>query len=429
MAVDAFGGLRILGNDYTLEIALRYPPIPMEHIFLIRRITMKSLLRTFAIAALFCATVWSQAEPLQAQVFWIAGYGPGVYASRLQRDGSMAEPKLVAEQKNPSFLALHPKLDVMYVVTETMRDDRDAPAAIVAYRFDREAYLDGKTPELVKMQSEKVNGDVPCHVAIDPTGKFAVVANYVSGSVSVFPLGDDGSLQRESGTIQHRGSGPNAERQKGPNAHCSLFDATGRWVLVADLGADRVFVYELDKDKKTLKPGPNPAFELPPGSGPRHLAFHPSGKTVYIINELGMTLTAAAWDGATGKLETISHESTVPEGKPTPGGSTAEVIVHPSGRFVYGSNRGHNTIAIFAINQSTGGIKRIDNFDTLGKTPRNFRIDPFGQLLLAENQDSDTVYSFRIDSATGMVKPTGYSIRPLKPACIKFLMEPQTSLR
>ena len=411
MAVDAFGGLRILGNDYTLEIALRYPPFPMEHIFLIRRITMKSLLRTFAIAALFCATVWSQSEPLQAQVFWIAGYGPGVYASRLQRDGSMAEPKLVAEQKNPSFLALHPKLDVMYVVTETMRDDRDAPAAIVAYRFDREAYLDGKTPELVKMQSEKVNGDVPCHVAIDPTGKFAVVANYVSGSVSVFPLGDDGSLQRESGTIQHRGSGPNAERQKGPNAHCSLFDATGRWVLVADLGADRVFVYELDKDKKTLKPGPNPAFELPPGRGPR------------------MTLTAAAWDGATGKLETISHESTVPEGKPTPGGSTAEVIVHPSGRFVYGSNRGHNTIAIFAINQSTGGIKRIDNFDTLGKTPRNFRIDPFGQLLLAENQDSDTVYSFRIDSATGMVKPTGYSIRPLKPACIKFLMEPQTSLR
>jgi 6-phosphogluconolactonase len=128
-----------------------------------------------------------------------------------------------------------------------------------------------------------------------------------------------------------------------------------------------------------------------------------------------MTLTAAAWDGATGKLETVSHESTVPEGKPTPGGSTAEVIVHPSGRFVYGSNRGHNTIAIFAINQSTGGIKRIDNFDTLGKTPRN--------------QESDTVYSFRIDSATGMVKPTGYSIRPLKPACIKFLMEPQTSLR
>ncbi|MFN7625255.1 MAG: beta-propeller fold lactonase family protein, partial [Pirellula sp.] len=121
---------------------------------------MKSLLRTFAIAALFCVTFWSQSEPLQAQVFWIAGYGPGVYASRLQRDGSMAEPKLVAEQKNPSFLAIHPKLDVMYVVTETMRDDRDAPAAIVAYRFDRKAYLDGKTPDLVKMQSEKVNGDV-----------------------------------------------------------------------------------------------------------------------------------------------------------------------------------------------------------------------------------------------------------------------------
>ncbi|MBU6239939.1 MAG: beta-propeller fold lactonase family protein, partial [Planctomycetes bacterium] len=168
-------------------------------------------------------------------------------------------------------------------------------------------------------------------------------------------------------------------------------------------------------------PGPQPFLDLPPGSGPRHLAFHPSGAFVFIINELAMTMTAASWNAETGQMAIINTESTIPEGKPVPGGSTAEVLVHPSGRFVYGSNRGPNTIALFAIDPNNGRIRRIENFDTLGKIPRNFRISPDGGLLLAENQESNSIFSFRIDTGTGFLKPTGYSISTPKPACIKFL--------
>lgn len=377
----------------------------------------------FVLAAIASGLMTIQGPTAIGQVFWIGGYGPGIYASRLNADGSMVEPKLVANQSNPSFMALHPKRDVLYCVTETMKDDPAQGAAIVAYAFDRRAYQDGSMPELKRISVERVNGDVPCHVVLDAEGRFAIVANYISGSVSMFPVQDDGSLQKECFTVQHQGSGPNVARQKGPHAHCSAIDPTNRWVLVADLGIDKVLVYALDADKQTLIPSQNPELVLPPGSGPRHIAFHPSGKFVYIINELGMTLTAAKWDGESGKLETLSNESTVPEGKPSEGWSTAEVLVHPSGRFVYGSNRGHHTIALFSIHQTAGTAKRIENFDTLGKTPRNFRIDPKGQFLLAENQDSNTIHSFRIDGGTGMLKPTGHTIRTEKPACIKFLLE------
>jgi len=369
----------------------------------------------------FCLV--GQGSVALGQAFWIGGYGPGIYASHLKSDGSMAKPTLVAEQANPSFFAIHPKLDVLYVVTETMRNDAKHPAALVAYAFDRNAYIDGKTPNLVRMQSEKVNGDVPCHIAIDREGQWGVVSNYTSGSVSLFPIGPDGGLQPEAFTMQHEGSGPNAGRQKEPHAHCAAFAPSNRWVLVADLGIDRVLVYQIDANSRSLVPGPNPFLELPPGSGPRHLAFHPNGRYLYIINELGMTMTAASWDDELGQLAIINTESTIPEGKPVPGGSTAEVLVHPSGRFVYGSNRGPNTLALFTIDQKSGGITRVENFDTLGKTPRNFRIAPQGDLLLAENQESDSVFSFRIDSATGMLKPTGHSIQARGPACIRFLTD------
>jgi 6-phosphogluconolactonase len=385
---------------------------------------LRSVLAVFAMGLLA-----GQGPTAVGQVFWVGGYGPGIYASRLNPDGSMVEPKLVATQSNPSFMALHPTRDVLYCVTETMQEDPAQVAAIVAYAFDRRAYLDGSMPELKRISVERVNGDVPCHVVIDSEGRFAIVANYISGSVSMFPIQDDGSLQKECFTVQHQGSGPNAARQKGPHAHCSAIDPTNRWVLVADLGIDKVLVYALDATKQTLPPSQHPELVLPPGSGPRHIAFHPSGKFVYIINELGMTLTAAKWDGESGKLETLSNESTVPEGKPSDGWSTAEVLVHPSGRFVYGSNRGHHTIALFSIHQTAGTAKRIENFDTLGKTPRNFRIDPKGQFLLAENQDSNTIHSFRIDSGTGILKPTGHTIRTEKPACIKFLLEPVGTTR
>lgn len=367
-----------------------------------------------------------------AQTFWIGGYGPGIYASRLNPDGSMVEPKLVAKQTRASFFVLHPKLDVLYAVAESAINDpgkQDAgnkdpgrAASLVAYAFDRAAYERGELADLKLINVERVQGNGPCHVTLDSQGRFAVVANYGSGSVSLFPIRADGGLYEESSTLQHQGSGPNQARQEKPHAHCSMVDPTDRWVLVSDLGADKVFVYQLDSQSKRLVPGPNPSFDLAPGSGPRHLSFHPNGKNVYVINELNMTLTSAAWDAQVGKLTEIQTVRTVGESSLQGSWSTAEVLVHPSGRFVYGSNRGHDTIALFAVGPKDGAAVRVENFSTLGKTPRNFRMDSTGVYLLAENQDSDTIHSFRIDSATGFLKPTGHSISAQKPACIKFML-------
>lgn len=373
--------------------------------------------------ALCAVATWPAAA--NAQVFWIGGYGPGIYASRLQPNGAMDPPQLVFEQPNPSFFAIHPTLNVMYAVAETARSvDKQGPKqrpALAAYQFDGSAYASGELSPLKRISLEPVNGDGPCHVTVDREGKWAVVANYSSGSVSLFPIQADGSLQPESHALSHQGSGPNASRQQGAHAHCAMFDPSNRYVMVADLGIDRVLIYRIDPTKKQLVPGPQPFLELPPGSGPRHLAFHPTGTFAFIINELAMTMTAASWNAETGQMAILNTESTIPEGQPVPGGSTAEVLVHPSGRFVYGSNRGPNTIALFAIDPKSGRIERIENFDTLGKIPRNFRIAPDGNLLIAENQESNSIFSFRIDTGTGFLKPTGYSISTPKPACIKFL--------
>jgi 6-phosphogluconolactonase len=353
------------------------------------------------------------------QSFLVGGYGDGIYASSLGKDGSMSPPALVAKQANPSFFCFHPKLDVLYVVTETMRDDPQNPAAVAAYRFDRPAFLNGKTPELQHINSQKVDGDIPCYVAVDSTGSCIVLANYTSGSVVVFPLAADGSIGTETCNIVHQV----IEGKKKSNGHCSVIAPGNQWCLVADLGLDRVFVYRLNAQKGKLEPGPNPYLTLPSGAGPRHVTFAPSGQHVYIINETNMTMTAATWNGESGKLETINHASTLPPGATGDYFSTAEVLVHPNGRFVYGSNRGHDTIVAMSIDPKSGAIQRIDNYATGGKTPRNFRLDPTGNYLLAENQNSDNIFSFQVDSKTGVLTATGKSVSVKGPACLRFLNE------
>lgn len=363
--------------------------------------------------------VIATASIVNAQPFFIGGYGEGIYASRLEKDGAMADPVLIARQAKPSFFCFHPKLEVLYVVTETGRNDANAPASVVAYKYQRSDYFANKTPQLQVINSQKIDGDIPCHVTTDSAGKCLIIANYSSGSVVVFPIAGDGSIQSESCNIVHKVEAG----KKRSNGHCSVVAPGDRWVLVADLGNDRVYVYELDASKGTLTSGPNPWLELPAGAGPRHLAFHPSKKFVYIINESNMTMTAASWDNTVGKLEVINHASTLPPN--TVGGnlSTAEVLVHPNGRFVYGSNRGHDTIVAMAIDLKSGSIKRLDNYSTMGKTPRNFRLDTFGTKLLAENQGSDTIYSFTINGGSGALTATGKSISVKAPACIRFLNE------
>jgi 6-phosphogluconolactonase len=262
-------------------------------------------------------------------------------------------------------------------------------------------------------------GADPCHIVASHDGKFVLVANYSGGSVTVLPVAEDGRLGAASAFIQHTGSGLNPPRESAPHAHSINLDRDNNYAMVADLGLDRVFIYRFDKVKGTLTPNARPSIAVEPGAGPRHFAFHPSGRNAYVINERDCSLTGFDYDKDRGVLTSIQTISTLPEER-QPGFSTAEVRVHGNGRFLYGSNRGHNSIAIFSIDQNTGRLTPVGFQSTLGKTPRNFRIDPTGKFLLAANQDSGTVVVFEIDPATGKLKPNGQVAQVPSPVCVQF---------
>lgn len=391
----------------------------MKSKFSIRSLRSR-VLQTAATGFASVATLYLTGN-LVAQSFLIGGYGDGIYSSSLDSTGKMSEPKLAVKQRNPSFFAFHPKLDVLYSISESPRTDAGSPAAIAAYSFDRAQAASGGSLSLKLLNLQKIDGDGPCHVVVDAKGEFLAVANYGSGSALLLPIDERGALKPASSVVQHSGKSADPKRQDKAHAHCSFWDPTNRYLFVSDLGLDKIFVYDFDRSLGGLKPAKHPSFSLAPGSGPRHLAIHQNGRWVYIINELNMTLTAAAWDATEGKLTEIHTVSTLPVDAEGDNFSTAEVLVHPSGRFVYGSNRGHHTIASFRVDPSTGKLTPIGHTPTGGKTPRNFRITPKGDFLLAENQQSDSVHSFRIDESTGELKPTGFSIAAPAPACIKFL--------
>lgn len=384
-----------------------------------------SFLRSMTISILFLGAMLSMSTVncckilFASEPFLIGGYSGGIYLSSLSSDGSMVPPVQVATQASPSFLCLHPSLDVVYVVTETQRNDQEQPASVVAYGWNRNEVFSGKTPALTEINRKKIDGDIPCHVTVDRTGKWIVIANYINGSVVVFPIAADGAIESESCNVVHA----IVDGKKASNAHCSAISPDNQWVLVCDLGLDRVFVYRLDHTTGKLSPSQYPHLSLPAGSGPRHLSFHPNGKFVYVINETDLTMTSANWNSDLGKLETINIVSTLPPNAKASGFSTAEVLVHPTGRFVFGSNRGHDSIVTMRIQPDTGAVERVDNASTQGKTPRNFRLSPDGKMLLAENQSSDTIYSFRVDAETGKLTATGHFISVKAPGCIKFLSE------
>jgi 6-phosphogluconolactonase len=389
---------------------------------------MRLLLNNYLVCALFGFASLSSASTQNAysQAFFIAGYGPGIYSSYLDPAGKLSKPKLLAEQVNPSFLGLHPTLNVLYAVTETMRNDANHPAEVVAYRFttenvprDNDKKTEEKIASLTRLNSQKIDGDIPCHVTVDKTGRYLIIANYTNGSVVVFAIESDGKVGAETCNIVHE----IVDGKTKSNGHCSVIDGTNRWVLVADLGLDRVFVYELDHATGKLLPGKHPHLLLPEGSGPRHLAFSQDQKQLFVINEQNMTMSSASWDPETGKLELINTEATLPDGEAKPGFSTAEVIAHRNGRFVYGSNRGHDSIVVMKIDPATGQISRTGNYSTLGKTPRNFRFSPDGKFLLAENQNSNSVIVFQVNEQTGALVATEEKISVPSPACIRFLSD------
>ncbi len=341
---------------------------------------------------------------------YTGGASQGIYVSRLDlADGSLAEPRLVATLTNPSFLAVHPHLPVLYAISEVPQSDHQ----VVAYKI-------GEDLSLTEIGNSHSAGDGPCYVSTDSQGKFLFVANYGSGSVAVFRLAADGNLAELTSTHQHRGSSVNAKRQQEPHAHCILPDPTDRYVCAVDLGMDQVVIYQLERETGKLNPTSNP-LQVTPGHGPRHLAFHPDGQHAFVIHELTCRLSVCSWDADNGVLNERGELSTIP-GDMQPGFSTAEVLVHPSGRYVFGSNRGHDSITAFRFNR--GELVAIGNTSTGGKTPRNFRLDPTGNYLLAENQQSDSIVVFKIDTTSGALSPTGKQIKVGMPCCIKFVNQP-----
>src|SRR5262249_18292478 len=239
-------------------------------------------------------------------------------------------------------------------------------------------------------------------------GKNVLGANYGSGSACIIPIGADGKLADNVMAVQHQGSSANEKRQEGPHAHSVNVDPAGKFAFVADLGIDKVMVYKLDSAKGTLSPNDPPAFNTAPGAGPRHFAFHPSGKYAYVINELNSTLTAMSYDADKGVLKEVQTLSTLPtEVKEN---TCAEVVVHPSGKFVYGSNRGHDSIAIFTVDEKTGKLTAAGHQGEGVKTPRNFNIDPSGTFMVVGNQGSNSVVVFRIDTKSGALAPTGTKV-------------------
>jgi 6-phosphogluconolactonase len=252
-----------------------------------------------------------------------------------------------------------------------------------------------------------------------------LVSNYGGGSVAVLPIGSDGLLKPASAFIQHTGSSVNKERQSAPRAHSVNLDPGNRFAYAADLGLDKVLIYRFDADKGSLVANDPPFAAVAPGAGPRHFAFHPSGRFAYVINEINVTLTAFRSDPERGALTEIETVSTLPPGVAMQQGfSTADVRLHPSGKFLYGSNRGYDSIVVFAVDEKTGRLTQLQNESTQGSTPRGFGIDPTGTYLLAANQRSDSVVVFRIDQKTGRLRPTGQKIEVGAPACVKFAAVP-----
>jgi 6-phosphogluconolactonase len=332
--------------------------------------------------------------------------------------GKLTSRAVAAEAKNPSFVAIDPNQRFLFAVSEVDNIDGKSSGAVNAFAIDR------GTGDLTLLNQQPSGGAGPCHLVVDRAGKHVLVANYGGGSVAVLPIASDGRLGKATAFIQHTGSGPNPQRQERPHAHSINLDAANRFAVVADLGLDKLFVYRFDAAKGTLTPNEPPYVSIAPGSGPRHFAFHPNGRNAYVINELASTVTAFHYDSDRGILEPLQTISTLPsdfKGK----NYTAEVQVHPSGRFLYGSNRGHNSIAVFAIDPATGKLTATGHQSGQIKTPRNFGIDPTGSHLLVANQDSDSIVVFRIDAAIGELRPTGITAEVPVPVCVKMMPIPR----
>ncbi len=337
----------------------------------------------------------------------------GVYSARFdEKAGKFSPLTLAAETANPSFLTLHPNGRFLYAVGELGEFRGQKSGSVGAFSVDRESGT------LKALNAQPTGGTSPCHLVVDRTEKNLIVVNYGTGSTAVFRVNGDGTLGERTSFIQHTGTGPNARRQQGPHAHSINLAPSNRWGVVADLGTDEYIIYGFDAASGKIER--HSAAKVKGGLGPRHFTFHPNGKQAYGVNEMGSSVTVFDWNDARGTLTETQTISTLPGGFQAEN-NCAEVLVHPNGRFVYASNRGHDSIAVFAVDAAKGTLSSKGQVATQGKVPRNFRITPSGNWLLAANQNSANVVVFRVE-ADGGLTPNGETLKVAYPVCLRFLV-------
>lgn len=354
-----------------------------------------------------------------AESYWVflgtgGGKSKGIY--RVEFDtatGKLGTIELAAPAANPGFLAIHPKNTHLFAVGGITTSDGKKTDGVSSFS------LDPKTGELKAINQSPSIGNGPCHINCDREGKHVLMANYGGGSTTVVPFDKDGKLGEASSFVQHKGSSVDKGRQAGPHAHSVNLDAAGKFAIVADLGLDKLLVYKYEASTGKITANDPPAVDLAPGDGPRHFAFHPNDKFAYTNNEMSSTVTALTYDASKGEFKKLNTLSTLPAAHK--GNSTAETVVHPNGKFVYVSNRGHNSIAIFSIDEKSGEIKALGHMREGINIPRNFNIDPTGKWMIVGNQAGDSIVVFAIDTTTGMLKPTDQKASVPTPICVRFV--------
>jgi 6-phosphogluconolactonase len=347
------------------------------------------------------------------------GRSEGIHLVRIdRRSGQLRKVGSIDSGPNPSFLAIHPNRRVLYAVNELEKYKGRPTGAVSAFAIARDSGA------LTRLNEQPSEGGAPCYVSVDRSGQVVLLANYVGGSIALLPIQPNGALAPAAHVVQHTGKGPNAERQEAPHAHCILPDPSNRFVLAADLGVDRVFVYRLDVESKSLRYVEAGDGVMRPGAGPRHIAFHPTLPLVFVANELDSTVAMLRFDAERGALSLFETHSTVPAGW-TGTNYPADIHVASDGRTLYVSNRGHNSIAVFSVAESSGALRLDQVISSGGDWPRNFSLDPSERWLLVANQRSDSVVVFRRDPDSGRLTPTRQRISIPSPVCLRFLAPPR----
>jgi 6-phosphogluconolactonase len=354
----------------------------------------------------------------QKYLFYVGTYtdhgSKGIYAYRFDSaTGESTSLGLAAETTAPSFLAIAPSGRFLYAVNEISQFNGQATGAVSAFAAE------SKTGKLTLLNQVGSRGAGPAHIALDRSGKYALVSNYDSGNVAAFPVLQDGRLGEATAFVQHRGSSVNKERQEGPHAHAAAFSPDNRFVIVADLGLDQLLVYRFDAAAGTLGSDPQ-IVRAVAGAGPRHLVFDATGRQLYVINEMQSTVVTYAYDTANGRLSEVQIVSALPKGLARTS-EAAEIEMHSSGKFIFASNRGDDSIAVFAVNGKDGTLTPVEIDSSGGKTPRNFALDPTGNWLLAANQDSGNIVVFRVDPSTGHLTRSGATLQVPSPVCLRFV--------